>query len=63
MKRTLYSILSFLLLFLLVACDDGRRERLQLEELERQNRAGSLLTNDSLALSLADYFNSHVNHT
>jgi hypothetical protein len=62
MKRTLYSILSFLLLFLLVACDDGRRERLQLEELERENRAGSLLTNDSLALSLADYFNSHGNH-
>lgn len=59
MKRSLYSILSFLLLLLLVACDSGRRERLQLEELERQNRADSLMTNDSLALALTNYFDRH----
>ena len=31
----------------------------QLEELERQNLAGSLMTNDTLAISLCDYFDSH----
>lgn len=43
----------------LAACDGGRRERLQLEELERQNRADSLMTNDSLALALTNYFDRH----
>ena len=41
------------------SCGDGSRRRLQLEELERQNRADSLMTNDSLALSLAKYFDRH----
>ena len=59
MKRTIGCLLTILLLFLLVACDDGRRERLQLEELERQNRADSLMTNDSLALALTNYFDRH----
>ena len=57
-KRLTLSTLMLLLL-LLVACDGGRRERLQLEELERQNRADSLMTNDSLALSLAYWFDRH----
>lgn len=43
----------------LAACDNGLRPRLQLEELERQNRADSLMTNDSLALSLTRYFDRH----
>ena len=40
------------------ACDDGQQQRLQLEELERMNRADSVMTNDSLALVLAHYFES-----
>ncbi|MBQ8487888.1 MAG: hypothetical protein IJ533_09610, partial [Prevotella sp.] len=39
--------------------DDGRQQRLQLEELERQNRADSLMLNDSLALALAEHFDHH----
>ena len=41
------------------ACNSGEQQRLQLEELERQNRADSLLLNDSLARDLADYFDRH----
>jgi len=59
MKKSLWFFILPLVLALLSACDDGSRQRLQLEELERQNRADSLMTNDSLALSLADYFERH----
>ena len=52
-------LLVLLPLILLVACDDGARQRLQLEELERMNRADSLMTNDSLALDLAEWFDDH----
>ena len=53
-------LLLFLLpLILLAACDDGAWQRLQLEELERMNRADSLMTNDSLALDLAEWFDDH----
>ena len=48
-----------LAVLLLAACNSGERQRLQLEELERQNRADSLLLNDSLARALADYFDRH----
>ena len=59
MKKSLcFSVLLFVLC-LLHACDDGSYQRLQLEELERQNRADSLMTNDSLALSLAQWFDRH----
>ena len=52
-------LLTFLLL--LAACTSGdRQQRLaQLEELERQNVADSLMTNDSLAQALADFFDRH----
>ena len=51
---------SFLLLLLLAACGESHEQMvLQLEELERQNRADSLMLNDSLALRLADYFDRH----
>ena len=51
---------SFLLLLLLVACGENHQQMVfQLEELERQNRADSLMLNDSLALRLADYFDRH----
>ena len=52
-------LLVLLPLVLLVACDDGARQRLQLKELERMNRADSLMTNDSLALDLAEWFDDH----
>ena len=48
-----------LAVLLLVACDNGERQRLQLAELERQNRADSLMLNDSLARDLADWFDRH----
>ena len=38
---------------------NGADMRAQLEELERCNRADSLMTNDSLALVLTDYFDRH----
>ena len=51
---------SLLLLLLLAACGESHQQMvLQLEELERQNRADSLMLNDSLALHLADYFDRH----
>ena len=52
-------LLVWVLLTILAACDDGARQRLQLEELERMNRADSLMTNDSLALDLAEWFDDH----
>ena len=56
MRRLICALCS---LVLFAACDDGKQQRLQLEELERMNRADSLMTNDSLALVLADYFDRH----
>ena len=51
---------SFLLLLLLAACGENHEQMvLQLEELERQNRADSLMLNDSLALRLTSYFDRH----
>ena len=64
-KRTtpyyIYSAaLTLLLALALMACGHGHQQRLlQLEELERQNRADSLMTNDSLALALTQYFDRH----
>ena len=40
---------TLFVVLLLVACDNGEQQRLQLAELERQNRADSLMLNDSLA--------------
>ena len=47
------------LLLLLAACTDGQRMRRQLAELQARNEADSLLTDDSLALALTDYFDRH----
>ena len=52
----------FLLLLALCSCTTETRRaemRLQLEELEWQNRADSLMTNDSLATALTDWFDHH----
>ena len=52
--------LMLLLLAVLAACSgDGSEMRAQLEELERQNRADSVMTNDSLAELLVKYFDRH----
>ncbi len=49
-----------LLVIVLAACSgDGSQMRAQLEELERQNRADSVMTNDSLAEQLVKYFDRH----
>ena len=53
------TIWLFLAVLLLVACDSGEQQRLQLAELERQNRADSLMLNDSLARDLALWFDRH----
>ena len=52
--------LMLLLLAVLAACSgDGSQMRAQLEELERQNRADSVMTNDTLAERLVKYFDRH----
>ena len=56
MYRLCYMLFA---LVLLAACSGGTERRLQLEELERQNRADSLMLNDSLARDLADWFDRH----
>ena len=49
-----------LLVIVLASCSgDGSQMRAQLEELERQNRADSVMTNDSLAEQLVKYFDRH----
>ena len=60
MKRHLIYIYALVAL-LLASCTGGSHQQMlaQLEELERQNVADSLMTNDSLALALADYFDRH----
>jgi len=48
-------------LLLLPACSGGDKQQMlsQLEELERQNRADSVMRNDSLAEQLVEYFDRH----
>ena len=60
MKRHLIYIYALVAL-LLASCTGGHHQQMlaQLEELERQNVADSLMTNDSLALALADFFDRH----
>ena len=43
----------------LSGCTDSHQQRLQLEELERQNRADSVMQDLALAQSLADHFDRH----
>ena len=51
---------SLLLLLLLAACGESHQQMvLQLEELERQNRAYEMFTTDSLAEQLVEYFDRH----
>ena len=53
-------LILWLCALLLAACGEGHEQMLQqLEELERQNRADSVMTNDSLAEALTHYFDRH----
>jgi DNA-binding CsgD family transcriptional regulator len=60
MKRHLIYIYALAAL-LLAGCNASRHSDMlaQLEELERQNVADSLMTNDSLAQALTEYFDRH----
>ena len=52
-----------LLVIVLSSCSgDGSQMRAQLEELERQNRADSVMTNDSLAISSGGRMRIWVRH-
>ena len=51
--------LILLLGLVLQGCKDHQQMLTQLEELEQQNLADSLMTNDTLAIALCDYFDSH----
>ena len=57
---TVSSLLSALLLFMAVACT-GSHEQMQqqLVLLQQHNQQDSVLTNDSLAHALADWFDDH----
>ena len=55
-----YCLLFIVLVIVLTSCSgDSSEMRAQLEELERQNRADSVMTNDSLAEHLVKYFDRH----
>ena len=62
MKDGVHSVFAFCLAFVLasvVACSNGDEMRRQLSELQARNQADSLMTNDSLALTLCEYFDSY----
>ncbi len=62
MKRYVHSVLilaAVIISVLLSGCADSHQQRLQLEELERQNRADSVMQDLALAQSLADHFDRH----
>ena len=59
-RHLLHRILALCCLLLAVGCADRKEQMLaQLAELERQNIADSLMTNDSLAKALVTYFDDH----
>jgi hypothetical protein len=61
-KQNVHSVLLALTVVsgvLLSGCTDSHQRRLQLEELERQNRADSVMHDLVLAQSLADHFDRH----
>lgn len=59
MRRLPYYIVCLWTVCVLMGCENGTQQRLQLEELEQRNRAGEQLLNDSLAEALVEYFDKH----
>ena len=59
MRRLPHILLCLWALCMLIGCESGEQQRLQLEQLEQQNRAGEQLLNDSLAEDLVEYFDRH----
>jgi tetratricopeptide (TPR) repeat protein len=61
MKQTgVLGLLALMMVLLLAACGESHEAMLrQLEALEQMNRADSVMTNDSLAEALTNYFDSH----
>jgi hypothetical protein len=59
MIRLPHILLCLWALCMLIGCESGEQQRLQLEQLEQQNRAGEQLLNDSLAEDLVEYFDRH----
>ena len=59
MRRLPHILLCLWALCMLTGCESGEQQRLQLEQLEQQNRAGEKLLNDSLAEDLVEYFDRH----
>ena len=59
MRRLPFILLCLWALCMLIGCESGEQQRLQLEQLEQQNRAGEHLLNDSLAEDLVEYFDRH----
>ena len=59
MRRLPFILLCLWALCMLIGCESGEQQRLQLEQLEQQNRAGEQLLNDSLAEDLVEYFDRH----
>ena len=59
MKQLKTFLLLTFISVIVASCTDGERMRQQLAELQARNQADSLLTDDSLAISLCDYFDSH----
>lgn len=59
MKRHTIFLILTLISLLITSCTDGKWMRQQLSDLHTRNQADSLLTDDSLALALCDYFDSH----
>ena len=57
--HSLLIVAAVIISVLLSGCTDSHQQRLQLEELERQNRADSVMQNLALAQSLADHFDRH----
>ena len=59
-RHLLHRILALCCLLLAVGCADRKEQMMaRLAELERQNIADSLMTNDSLAKALVAYFDDH----
>ena len=59
-KTGVLGLLALTMVLLLAACGESHEAMLrQLEMLEQMNRADSVMTNDSLAEALTNYFDSH----